>query len=395
MNYSGYLGAVMNYNRKYVFAAACLAMLVFGIVMTILGSVLPSLIVKFGLDKVDAGSLFPLMTVGMLIGSLFFGPVVDRYGYKIPFILSCALILAGLEVLAFENQLSIMRLAMFLVGLGGGVVNGGSNALVADIAEEDRGAKLSLLGVFFGIGAFGIPMSLGVLLGYFDYTTLIAVIGWTLLIPILFFLFIRFPAPKQMQGFPLKEGLKLIKEVPLLLFGLILFFESGMEITVGGWTSTFFSEELMIDTSRAVFYLSFYWLALMAARIIIPKLLKTMQADRLLRGFIFLAIAGSLLLIFTRNLGLALAGVMLIGFGFAAVFPVILGLVGDRYPHLSGTAFSVVFVMALTGGSLMPYLSGLVGNSHGLRMAFIIVPVSLVIMLGLLSVVQRRNQAGS
>ena len=385
----------MNYNRKYVFAAACLAMLVFGIVMTILGSVLPSLIVKFGLDKVDAGSLFPLMTVGMLIGSLFFGPVVDRYGYKIPFILSCALILAGLEVLAFENQLSIMRLAMFLVGLGGGVVNGGSNALVADIAEEDRGAKLSLLGVFFGIGAFGIPMSLGVLLGYFDYTTLIAVIGWTLLIPILFFLFIRFPAPKQMQGFPLKEGLKLIKEVPLLLFGLILFFESGMEITVGGWTSTFFSEELMIDTSRAVFYLSFYWLALMAARIIIPKLLKTMQADRLLRGFIFLAIAGSLLLIFTRNLGLALAGVMLIGFGFAAVFPVILGLVGDRYPHLSGTAFSVVFVMALTGGSLMPYLSGLVGNSHGLRMAFIIVPVSLVIMLGLLSVVQRRNQAGS
>ena len=395
MNYSGYLGAVMNYNRKYVFAAACLAMLVFGIVMTILGSVLPSLIVKFGLDKADAGSLFPLMTVGMLIGSLFFGPVVDRYGYKIPFILSCALILAGLEVLAFENQLSIMRLAMFLVGLGGGVVNGGSNALVADIAEEDRGAKLSLLGVFFGIGAFGIPMSLGVLLGYFDYTTLIAVIGWTLLIPILFFLFIRFPAPKQMQGFPLKEGLKLIKEVPLLLFGLILFFESGMEITVGGWTSTFFSEELMIDTSRAVFYLSFYWLALMAARIIIPKLLKTMQADRLLRGFIFLAIAGSLLLIFTRNLGLALAGVMLIGFGFAAVFPVILGLVGDRYPHLSGTAFSVVFVMALTGGSLMPYLSGLVGNSHGLRMAFIIVPVSLVIMLGLLSVVQRRNQAGS
>ncbi len=379
----------MNFNRKYVFAAACLAMLVFGIVMTILGSVLPSLIVKFGLDKVDAGSLFPLMTVGMLIGSLFFGPVVDRYGYKYPFILSCGLILAGLQILAYENDLFIMRIAMFLIGLGGGVINGGSNALVADTAEEDRGAKLSLLGVFFGIGAFGIPMSLGVLLRYFDYTHLTAIIGWIVLIPILFFLLIRFPAPKQVQGFPLKEGVKLIKETPLLLFGLILFFESGMEITVGGWTSTFFSEELLIDTSRAVFYLSFYWLALMAARLIIPKLLKTMHPYTLLCTFIMVAIAGSLLLILTKSLGLALLGVMLIGFGFAAVFPVILGFVGDRYPHLSGTAFSVVFVMALTGGSLMPYISGLVGNSHGLRMAFIIVPVSLVLMLGILSSVMR------
>jgi len=131
----------------------------------------------------------------------------------------------------------------------------------------------------------------------------------------------------------------------------------------------------------------------MAARLIIPKLLKTMHPYTLLRTFIMVAIAGSLLLILTKSLGLALLGVMLIGFGFAAVFPVILGFVGDRYPHLSGTAFSVVFVMALTGGSLMPYVSGLVGNSHGLRMAFIIVPVSLVLMLGILSSVMRPKKS--
>ena len=50
---------------------------------------------------------------------------------------------------------------MFLFGLGGGAVNGATNALVSDISEKDKGANLSLLGVFFGLGALGMPFILG------------------------------------------------------------------------------------------------------------------------------------------------------------------------------------------------------------------------------------------
>ena len=58
------------YNRKVVFVASCLAMLVFGIVMTVLGSTLPSIIVKFNIDKINAGSLPLLLTFGILLGSI-------------------------------------------------------------------------------------------------------------------------------------------------------------------------------------------------------------------------------------------------------------------------------------------------------------------------------------
>jgi fucose permease len=49
------------------------------------------------------------------------------------------------------------------------------------------------------------------------------------------------------------------------------FFESGMEITMGGWSSTFFKEELKLEAGQAVFYLSFYWLAMMLARLLLSE----------------------------------------------------------------------------------------------------------------------------
>ena len=58
-------------------------------------------------------------------------------------------------------------MCMFFIGFGGGIINGGTNALVADISAENKGANLSLLGVFFGIGALGMPLLLGVLSKHF------------------------------------------------------------------------------------------------------------------------------------------------------------------------------------------------------------------------------------
>ena len=52
----------------------------------------------------------------------------------------------------------------------------------------------------------------------------------------------------------------------------------------------------------------------------------------------------------------------------------------DRYAQLSGTAFSVVIVMALTGGMVLPYVTGVLGASYGLRGSFVIVPVALVLL---------------
>jgi len=371
-------------NRRTLFVVACLGMLAFGIVLTTLGAVLPSVIERFGIDKAAAGALFLLMSFGILVGSVVFGPIVDRNGYKGMLLLATALIVVGLEGIAFAPSLAWLRVAVALIGFGGGIINGGTNALVADISSEGRSAGLSLLGVFFGVGAVGVPFVLGMLLGRFSYSALIAAVGALVLVPLVVTAATPFPAPKQAQGFPLGDAGRLLRDPVLLLMGLMLFLESGMEITVGGWTSTFFKEELQVPEQRALVYLSLYWMGMMLARIALGWLLRRAAPARVLFGCLAIGFVGALLLLGTRSASLAALGVFLLGCGFAATFPVVLGFVGDRYAHLSGTAFSVVIVMALTGGMILPYVTGVLGASYGLRGSFVIVPVALALLATLL-----------
>lgn len=378
------------YHRKLVFGAACLGMLVFGIVLTSLGALLPSLIDQFGIDRSEAGSLLMMMSVGVLLGSVVFGPIADRYGYKWLLLLSLVLVLAGLEGIAYAASLVWLRFAIVLVGFGGGIVNGGANALVADISEGGRTAGLSLLGIFFGISAVGVPFSLGMLLDSFSYQTLVAVVGLSVLVPLGLVAAVRFPRPKQAQGVPIREGMRLAGDWVLLLMGLVLFLQSGVEVTVGGWTATYYQERMGLDGTVALAFLSLFWLGMMLARLSLGTLFSRIPGEISLPISIGVAMLGSALMLGAPSLTLAGAGTWLTGAGLGAGFPVMLGMVSDRYADFSGTAFSIVFVIALTGGSLIPYLAGVLGEEFGLSASLLIVPVILATQLLVFTVPLRR-----
>lgn len=382
-------------SRRSLFICACLGMLTFGIVLTVLGAVLPTVIERFGIDKAQAGSLFLLMTFGILAGSLVFGPMVDRYGYKGMLLLATILIAIGLEGIAFASSLALLRVAIAFIGFGGGIINGGTNALVADISSDEKSASLNLLGVFFGIGAVGVPFALATLSGSFSNRALIAGVGALVVIPLLFIAATPFPAPKQPQGFPIAAAGRLTRDPLLFLLGFMLFLESGMEITVGGWTSTFVNEELAVAQRTALVVLSLYWLGMMLARLALGTVLKSVPPLRALYVCLSVGFIGSVTLLMTHNVSSAAVGVFMLGVGFAATFPAVLGMVGDRYAELSGTAFSLVIAMALCGGMLLPWLAGVLGGIYGMRGSFLIVPAALLILATLLGILPRRLRAKS
>lgn len=382
-------------SRRALFACACLGMLTFGIVLTTLGSALPSIIERFGIDKAQAGGLFLLMTLGILAASVVFGPMVDRYGYKGMLLAGTALIVVGVEGIAFAPSMGWLRVAVLLIGFGGGIINGGTNALVADISSGERGANLNLLGVFFGVGAVGVPFVLATLTNQFSQSTLIAGIGVLVLVPLGIIAVTRFPAPKHPQGFPIAAAGGLVRDPLLLLMGLMLFLESGLEITVGGWTSTFVREELAVAEGSALILLSLYWMGMMLARIALGAILRRTSAFRVLYACLAVALAGAAMLLTTRSVPIATAAVFLIGVGFAAMFPTVLGFIGDRYAAISGTAFSLAIAMALAGGMLLPYVTGILGGRYGMRRSFVIVPTALVIQGILLAILSRRLRVPS
>jgi fucose permease len=374
---------------RTLFVCASLCLVTFGIVLTTLGTVLPSVMERFGIDKASAGALLMLMTFSVLAGALVFGPVVDRYGYKAILIAATALVIVGLEGVAFAPSMPWLRAAVFLTGLGGGIINGGANTLVSDISGEARGPRLNFLGVFFGVGAMGVPLVLAMLTHRFSHASLLASVGALGVVPLAVIAMVSYPPPKQAQGFPLADAGRLLRDPLILLMGVMLFLESGMEITVGGWTSTFVSEELVASERSALILLSLYWTGMMLARLAIGTVLSGVSAFRILSSCLAIALAGATMLLVTHSVAVAAVGVFLLGVGFAAMFPTVLGFIGTRYVALAGTAFSAAFVMALTGGMVLPYVAGVLGDRVGMRNALLIVPAALVVLAVLLGILSR------
>lgn len=378
------------FKYNLVFISSCLGMLIFGVVLITLGAILPSVTVKFALDEISAGSLVSILPFGILAGSLIFGPIVDHYGYKSLLIVCSFLILIGLEGIAFASTFFILQLSIFMIGLGGGVINGGTNALVADISRESKGANLSLLGVFFGIGALGMPVILGLLSKIFSYQTIISVVGFFIIIPILFFSSIKFPIPKQPQGLSIKQGLSLIKESTLILIGFVLFFQSGMEGIVNNWTTTYMQEVIKVKSEDALFALTFFVLGMTVTRLLLGTLFKKISSRVVLILSIFTTLIGCLFTMFGMNLPLSTTGLFLIGCGLAANFPLMMGFVGQIYSKITGTAFSVILVIALIGNMILNYFVGIISHSHGIQQMPFIIIISLIITAILIFLVLKK-----
>jgi len=371
-------------SNRSVVAIACLGMASFGIVLTTLGASLPAVMSRFHIDKAQAGSLLSLLNFGVLAGSLVFGPFVDSRGHKGLLIFAFATIIIGLEATAFAPSVEFLSAAVLLIGFSGGLLNGAVNALVADVSVAQRAATLTFVGAFFGVGAAGVPLALGTLSGAWSHATILAAIAPVIAIPLVLTAFATFPPSKQPHGFPVADARRLLHDPILLLMGLILFLQSGVETTVGGWITTFFAETLHVVADRAALYLSLFWFGLLVARLALGVVLRHTSAMRVVFVSIAISLASALLLVSSQNVMTGAVGVFLLGCGFAAVFPVVFGFVGDRYANLSGTALSLVMGMALVGGMSLPYLAGVIGGARGMRVALLVVPACLLLQASLL-----------
>jgi FHS family glucose/mannose:H+ symporter-like MFS transporter len=375
---------------RSLMVSAWAGIFVFGIVMAVLGAILPSLFDRIQFSKSGAGNLFFFMNLAMLGMSVVFGPIVDRFGYRI-FLALCSLLVAvSFFLFAIAPAYSLLVTAALLLGFGGGGLNGGSNALTSDLSPERRSAALNLLGIFFGFGALLIPFLIGTLLSSLGLNVILVIATVLSLGPCAFFLRLRFPAAKQAQGFPLRRAAQVIRSPLLWLCGFLLFFESGNEFTVGGWISTYLNENFRFSSMSASLVLAGYWGAMMAGRLVVSKkLVRIWNNETLILSSAVLALVGTIVVSAAPTGGLASAGVVLAGLGFAAIFPTTLAIAGEAFPELTGTAFSVIFMIALAGGMTAPWLAGKVAGSSGLRSALVI-PVVGCAMIILLQLVIRR-----
>jgi fucose permease len=370
-------------------AAAFAGIFVFGIVMAVLGAILPSLFERLRIDKAEAGGLFLFMNLAMLVVSFFFGPIVDRFGFKAFLSASALCVALSFGLLAFAPNYGLIVLAVMALGVGGGGLNGGTNALISDLNPGGRGSALNLLGIFFGFGALTVPFLIGTLLRWAGLVRIISLAAVAGLVPFVMFAAQRFPQPKQPQGFPIRDVKRISGDPALWLIAFLLFFQSGNEFTIGGWISTYLQEGFRLKASTAALVLAGYWAMIMAGRFAASRAVSRTGHHPLVLGSAVLSLAAAVLLVAAPAGGLAVAAILLLGLGFAAIYPTTLATAGSRFASVSGTAFSVIFTVALCGGMLSPWLAGTIAKSATLRRGLMI-PVVNAAMIVILQIILSR-----
>ena len=372
-------------------AAAYAGIFVFGIVMALLGAILPPLAGRLEFQVADIGTLFLVMNGAMLAASLVLGLVIDRFGMKPPLAAGPLLVAAALVIVARATAFSDLLSAVVLLGIGGGALNGAANTLVADLHDdpEHKSAALNLLGVFFGFGALLLPFTLGALLARFSFAALLIASAVACALAGVFASGLRFPAPKQGHRLPIGDMPRFLRHPLVLAFAFLLFFESGAEFTLGGFISTYLTRGLSVSVSQASWLLAGYWASLMVARVALSRLAADVNPYRVLSLCAAGALCGALVTAAAAGPVSATLGILLTGFSLAGIYPAALGITGARFATHSGTVFGILFAVALSGGMILPWAAGRIGGAAGLSWVFVLVAGCFAAILSLIRTARR------
>lgn len=160
---------------------------------------------------------------------------------------------------------------------------------------------------------------------------------------------------------------------PHVLFGVLaIFFYVGGEVAIGSFMVNYFSMPEIggITEAQAAKYVSMYWTLAMVGRFIGSGLLAVLSPRWLLS--IFAAVNVALLLTTISSTGMfAIYVLVATGLFNSIMFPTIFTLGIERLGPLTGRASSLL-IMAIVGGAIIPYLQGMVADSFGLQVSFLI-----------------------
>ena len=348
-------------NNAKVVLAAFIGIFFFGVAFLVLGAVMPSLKEALSLSEDQASVLASTLPLGTLLGSLVFGPVIDRYGYKPLLIIATALGIVGMELLAFSTSFPVAVASVALIGICGGMLNGSTNALVSDSSsDKTRTSNIFILGLVYCVGAFAIAAIVSATQAKFSYSPILMWTGVIMLASLIYYAVIPFPEAKCKQGVPLKDMLKIAAEPTLLIFGFTLFFQSALEGLANNWTSSYLITG-GFDMLSAGKVLTFIPIGLAISRALLSVISRFASNRSIVLASMALALIGEILIWQASGEAMAIAGAVVVGMGLAATFPVCFSILGEKYKQLSGTAFSVALVIALLGNTILNALVGKLG----------------------------------
>ncbi|HEV8415514.1 MAG TPA: MFS transporter [Bryobacteraceae bacterium] len=358
-----------------------------GVLLSFLGAILFSwqhhLTSQYGI----VGLYYAGLIAG-LVGSARLSPaLLRRKGIGWTLALACLLAGSAFLYLAFVSPpfSPWWRVAgMAIVGFAAGLLHTAIFHAISPMYRHDPAATVNLAGILFGAGCFTLAILIS---GTFYLYTAAAVQVWIAVIPALFGWMYRrtqFPADPVPNVPAARESLSELRSTGAVLLSLLLFFQLGNEWGLAGWLALFLSQRLGISPPSALGMLALYWLALTIGRAASQWILPRARHGRLLLATVTAAMFGCIILGATDNRFGAIAGVLLVGGAFAPIYPLLVEMIGHRFPSYHPGFYNGIFSLAMAGGLLTPGLMGYIASVYGVRMIMLVPLIGSVVVFVLL-----------
>ena len=278
------------------------------------------------------------------------------------------------------------------LGIGAGLINTAVFHAISAAYRLNPAATVNLAGTLFGFGSFLTPVLIA---GTFDLYNVALMLLVVALVPGFFaVLYARttFPVEPLLAERPGREVLREFTVPSAVLLSLLLFFQFGNEWAIAGWLPLFLIQRLGMSPTSALVLVAAYWAALILGRLTTQTILPHFSHVWMLFVSAVAALFGCLVLTFTNNQFGAWFGTLLVGFGFAPIYPLVVERIGTRFPHYRPGFFNGIFSLALTGGMLAPATLGFAGEYFGIRVVMALPALGTFIVVVLVLVIWIENK---
>jgi fucose permease len=362
--------------------AAILAILVYGMIAAMLGTLLPQLAARFSFTEAQKGTIALAQAIGLIIASVSVGPLIDNKGKKTGLLLGLGLIM--LALFALPNSTGYVSVIMFvlLLGLGGGIIVTAANALVSDISEDRRATTLNLLNLFFGLGGLLTPA----IAGFFLAGNTIALCYLVAVLTVITFILhaaTPMPPPSGERGFKISEASALLGRPALFLLSLLLFLYVSCEVGVWNWLTSHLIAQ-GVPEPRALKILSLgFALGLLVGRVVVsPILIKVSAPTVTLISSVLMAITTFAML---QTTDAYVAGILVFcaGLAMAPVFPTTLAMVGDAFPRMTATAMGIAITSGWIGLAVSSKIIGAIAGTdpNRIKTGLLVLPAFSALMI--------------
>lgn len=356
-----------------------------GIVISLIGPILPMFMAKWGLNYSRAGLFSLVQFSASFIGVLASSALISAKGFKPAITLGIALLGLGFALLNAPSFVLALA-ASGLYGLGYGLATPGTNLWVGESYGARRASALNVMNLAWGAGAISSSPLAMLAMRTSHVSLLLDVVGVLGVVLALVLLRMPFGRPAQEENSSSGEAKdKAAGPGIAILLGVLFFVYVGTEVGTSYWAPTHAQRAATWVSNTWALAPMFFFAGLLGGRGAAAAILLHWKEVTVAVGGLLLAATGESIFLAGHSPASLFGGAFLTGLGLASIFPILIAWLSKWYGTRARKVGGVMFALAALGSALMPPVVGVVSRYSGsLRIGLLVPLAGCAVMLAVI-----------